>query len=54
MLSFERKASPFFAKALFELRSRSLCRRWKFEPKLLIFDGESSQAHERIAKSITV
>jgi len=27
---------------------------WKFEPQLLILDGESSQVHERIAKSITV
>jgi hypothetical protein len=29
-------------------------RQRKFEPKLLIFDGESSQVHERIAKSIAV
>src|SRR5208337_5554820 len=39
-LSFERKASPFFAKALFEFTKPAIHRRRKFEPKMLIFDGE--------------
>src|SRR5271166_5378057 len=39
-LPFERKASPFSANALFEFTNPAIHRRRKFEPKMLIFDGE--------------
>ena len=51
--AFEAKIDAILPDVM-SLRIRSSCRRRKFEPQLLIFDGETLKFNERIAKSITV